>query len=228
MRLTVLGCNGAYGDPDSGTSAYLISSGQAKILVDCGSGAIAELIKYADPGSLTAVVLTHLHGDHYCDMLVYQYYLQLHDKRMRVIVPDMQGYERELLGSPFFDIQTISGDDVFDGLTLKYFMVDHPIPTYGIQFIEDGIIKLIYSADTRMFDGLAEICCGADVLLLDCAVPDRLHTGEVKHMSISQGRALREQTGAMLIVTHIMPTMPLDEKDKHDVSIAYRGMIVDI
>lgn len=228
MKLTVLGCNGAYGDSHSGTSAYFIGSGQYRILVDCGSGAVAELGKLLDPGSLDAVVLTHLHGDHYCDMLVYQYYLQLHNKRMRVIVPDMQGSEAKLLNSPFFDIQTISGDDVFGGLTLRYFKVAHPIPTYGIQFIENGVKKLVYSADTCMYDGLADSCYGAAVLLLDCAVPDRLHTDDHKHMSISQGKWLRDQTGAKLIVTHLMPSMQLEDKDKRDIVTAYRGMVIDI
>ncbi|HET9082221.1 MAG TPA: MBL fold metallo-hydrolase [Trebonia sp.] len=69
MRLTVLGCRAgspADGQPSSG---YLVDTGTTRILLDCGPGIAAALSALVTPGSLDAVVVSHLHYDHCHDLL---------------------------------------------------------------------------------------------------------------------------------------------------------------
>lgn len=69
MQLTVLGCRAgmpADGQPSSG---YLVDVGTTRILLDCGPGVATALSALAAPGSLDAVVISHLHLDHCHDLL---------------------------------------------------------------------------------------------------------------------------------------------------------------
>ena len=76
MRLTIVGCSGSYPGPDSPASCYLLEaehddgSGSRtwRVLVDLGSGALGALQRYADPLSIDAVLLSHLHADHCLDL----------------------------------------------------------------------------------------------------------------------------------------------------------------
>lgn len=63
--ITCLGHGGAFAAADVGHTAYLVEHGTHRILVDCGSTVPDVLKEFGiDPGSLTAIVITHLHADH--------------------------------------------------------------------------------------------------------------------------------------------------------------------
>ena len=52
MKITVIGCYGAYPELNGATAGYLVESKNTKVLLDCGSGVIAKLQNYiqlADP-----------------------------------------------------------------------------------------------------------------------------------------------------------------------------------
>ena len=73
MRLTVVGCSGSYPGPDSPASCYLLEQDDEdgrtwRILLDLGSGALGALHHYADPLTIDAVALSHLHPDHCLDL----------------------------------------------------------------------------------------------------------------------------------------------------------------
>ena len=55
------------------TSGYLFEHDGFRLLVDCGSGVLAQLQKYITPSDIDAVVLSHYHHDHVADIGVLQY-----------------------------------------------------------------------------------------------------------------------------------------------------------
>ena len=60
-----LGHGNAFSDPEVGNSSYLITHGSHRILLDCGVHVPASMIELGiDPGSITDVVISHLHADH--------------------------------------------------------------------------------------------------------------------------------------------------------------------
>ena len=81
MKLTVLGNNGPYPAAGSACSGYLLQSGAANILIDCGNGVLSNIQKIISLDELDAVILTHLHSDHISDMYVLKYAIQLRRKR---------------------------------------------------------------------------------------------------------------------------------------------------
>jgi ribonuclease BN (tRNA processing enzyme) len=56
----------ANGQPSSG---YLVATSRAAVLLDCGPGIATALSAVADPGQLSAVIVSHLHLDHCYDLL---------------------------------------------------------------------------------------------------------------------------------------------------------------
>src|SRR5665647_1601729 len=73
MKVTVLGPWGAYPKAGEATAGYLIEYEDEKILIDCGSGVLAQLQKQLKLSELTAVIISHTHFDHIADLGCLQY-----------------------------------------------------------------------------------------------------------------------------------------------------------
>src|SRR5262245_13531284 len=81
MRLTVLGSSGGYPAPGSACSGYLVEDGDSRLWVDAGSGTFARLLEHCSPDELSAVLISHLHADHWTDLIVGLHALQFAFKR---------------------------------------------------------------------------------------------------------------------------------------------------
>lgn len=73
MKLTVIGCQGAYPDAGKATSGYLIEEGNTRVLLDCGSGVLTKIQERCPLSELDAVVISHYHPDHCADLGCLQY-----------------------------------------------------------------------------------------------------------------------------------------------------------
>jgi ribonuclease BN (tRNA processing enzyme) len=69
MQLTVLGCRAGMPADGQASSGYLVDTGTTRLLLDCGPGIATALSALAEPDSLDAVVISHLHLDHCHDLL---------------------------------------------------------------------------------------------------------------------------------------------------------------
>ena len=75
MRLTVLGKSPSWQDADGACSGYLLQDGGAMVLLDCGNGVFGKLRHFADYVDVDAVVLSHMHADHFLDLVPFSYAL---------------------------------------------------------------------------------------------------------------------------------------------------------
>src|SRR3954463_14170066 len=75
MRLTVLGKSPSWQDAGGACSGYLLEEGDTALLIDCGNGVFSKLRMFRDYTELDAVVLSHLHADHFLDLVPYSYAL---------------------------------------------------------------------------------------------------------------------------------------------------------
>jgi len=68
MMITLLGTGCPLAHPRRGGAATLVETGQARVLVDCGSMVTQRLVAAGCPGArLDALLVTHLHSDHLVD-----------------------------------------------------------------------------------------------------------------------------------------------------------------
>ena len=91
MELLVVGSGAAYpGRPGTASSCYVVTHEEAAICLDIGQGAFAGLAGRLEPEDLAAVIISHLHPDHFVDLVALRHYLRYEfdpPRRVRVIAP---------------------------------------------------------------------------------------------------------------------------------------------
>ena len=98
------------------TAGFSLVFPGAALLLDCGTGAITRLEAHLDPRALTAVIVGHLHGDHFLDLVPLRYLFPWAggvERRLPVLIPPGQ---RERIDALALAISERSGffDDVFE------------------------------------------------------------------------------------------------------------------
>ena len=73
FRLTVLGCSSAPPHEAWPAAGYLIEWDSTAVLLDVGQGVVRRLQRLMDPTHLSAVVIGHMHADHYLDIVGLRY-----------------------------------------------------------------------------------------------------------------------------------------------------------
>ena len=207
MKLTCLGCYGAYPPAHGANSAYLVESKGTRILLDCGSGVLARLQEHIDVSALDAVFVSHLHTDHCVDLFNLRYLAAARGLCIKVIVQEEQCAEYELLreGKALELVNAYDGAQLTVGaLTLTLYGMRHARPSLAAR-ITDGDVTLTYSGDTEYFEGIDESVRGADFYLADCCGAVGAE-GKLSHMSVRQGALVAARNGVQLLATHRAPT----------------------
>src|SRR5919197_992520 len=75
MRLTVLGKSPSWQDAGGACSGYLVQDGDTAVLIDCGNGVFSKLRVVCDYVDVDAVLISHLHADHFLDLIPFAYAL---------------------------------------------------------------------------------------------------------------------------------------------------------
>ena len=204
MKLHVIGCHGPFPPAGGATSGYLLEHQGRALLMDCGSGVLGRLMKLWDPAALEGILLSHLHFDHACDLLVLKYYLEARGKTLPVYVPQEDDSSfRGLLTAPAFDVRPYPDTLEIMGLSVTAFPVRHPVPCRALR-IAGGEGALVFTGDTNDCPGLAEFARGARVLLADAAFLEAEWTPVRPHMSARGAARLGLEAEAQaLYLTHL-------------------------
>ena len=208
MKLTILGNNGPYPCEGGACSGYLLTSdsGNTKLLIDCGTGTLANLPKHLPWDALDAVLLRHLHFDHMSDMLPMQYALQFHPRAeaLRVWAPMTPAPVRALLDVPAYALQPM--EDVQIGeFSVRFFPGRHPVQSFAMRFECDGA-AFVYTGDTNEIEGLGRFAENADLLLADAGLSSADWKIAAPHLSAAGcGRLARSANVKRLLLTHLNP-----------------------
>ncbi|WP_299306249.1 MBL fold metallo-hydrolase [uncultured Brachybacterium sp.] len=238
MRVHVIGCSGSFAGPDGAASSYLIEQEDAqgrlwRVLMDLGSGAFGPLQSVIDPAELDAVVVSHLHPDHYLDLTGLEVFWAYHERddlgRLPIFAPaplperiaavlGRNGDIPDGVGCAPFEHHALTDHDRFTigPLDFETRRVLHPVEAYGFR-ITGGGSTLVYSGDTDACDALDELARGADLFLCEAGYiegRDDRFTG----VHLTGRRAGESAAGAgvrHLALTHIPawtdPEIPLAE-----------------
>lgn len=210
--LTVLGCHAPFPAAGGACSGYLLRMGDRSVLIDCGSGVLANLENVLDyrRGCLDAVILTHLHHDHISDFWLMRYALAFTDNNGLVLPVFTPGQPTELLQMlPYQGVELCvmqPGELSIAGGSFRFFETKHPILCYGLRVDYEGA-SLVYTADTSFTNQLIEEAAGADLLLCECSLCDEdAYLRERGHMTSSDAGRLAAAAGVRrLVLTHFWP-----------------------
>jgi ribonuclease BN (tRNA processing enzyme) len=217
VQLTIVGWSGSFPGPESPASCYLIDTGDFRLVLDLGNGALGALQRYTGLGDVDGICLSHLHADHCLDMCGYSVFQNYHPdgRQPRIAVYGPAGTQERLsaaLGSDHlgmanaFDFTTLTVGPIEIGpLRITTALVNHPVETFGFRIEHAGQV-LAYSADTGPCDELAELARGADVLLSEASFTDGPGLPADLHLTARQAgeQAARAGVGE-LVLTHLVP-----------------------
>jgi ribonuclease BN (tRNA processing enzyme) len=246
MRLTVLGTSGGYPPPGSACSGYLVEEGDTRIWVDAGSGTFSRLLEHCTPDRLTAALISHLHADHWTDLIVGLHAMRfafVRDEPLPVYGPagwtDTMGVVAEWAreDDPAFVARELHDREAIEAgaLTVIPIRVEHTddLDTFGFR-IANGGSTLAYSADSGPNGALSAVARDADLFVCEAGAP-----GEVEmhmHLNGRQAGEIAAAAGARrLLVTHLSPKADPDETLGYvrasfpgPVELAAEGLVVEI
>jgi ribonuclease BN (tRNA processing enzyme) len=225
MRLTVVGKSPAWQDRDGACSSYLLEHHGCHLLLDCGNGAFAKLRCFIDYAAVEAVVLSHMHADHFLDLVPYSYALTLapgHSARPLLYAPPGAAeVVRQVAGSwgsddlveRAFQLEEYEPQRSLEvgPFRVSFREVPHFAPTYAIAVEADGA-RIAYGADSGPAPGLVEFARDADLLLVEATIPQPESDGRRGHLTPGEaGEHGRDANVKRLVLTHIS-----DELDLHE------------
>lgn len=219
MSVTVCGCSGSFPGPGSACSCYLVRAGDTVVLLDLGSGSLANVQRHVELGDIDAVVLSHSHPDHWVDLLGLHVALEYGVGRDGLPVYGTkdtldlaQAFHDDL--APWFDwTVTGDGDEIAVGpLRLRLSRTDHWVETLAVRVDEPATGRSIaYSADTGPSWSFERLGAGIDLALCEATFADPPEEGML-HLSAGQAGAMSEAAGVgRLVLTHLWPGSDPDQ-----------------
>jgi ribonuclease BN (tRNA processing enzyme) len=223
LRLTVLGCSTAAPDPATPTAGFLVEWGGTAILLDVGQGVIRNLQKVLDPHDLTAIVIGHMHADHYLDVVGLRYLypwgepardpLPIHlPPGGRARFDALANAVSERVG--FFDaaftaVEYDPDEPLSIGpLRLRFVRGRHYVPAWGVVIDAPDGSRLAYTGDTGPSDTVADGVRGADLLLVESALWSASHDDpERGHLTPDEAIDLARRADARsAVLVHYAPS----------------------
>ena len=228
--MTVLGCSGTYPGPGGACSGYLVRSPGTTVVVDLGSGTLANLQRHVGLGDVDALVLSHEHPDHWLDLPLLRnalrYVLDLGDLPVYGTA-GTRSQARALIGElePTLVWHTITGGSTatVGDLSLRFSATDHPVETLAVRADRNGR-SLLYSSDTGPAWRGQGVDGDIDAFVCEATFAPT-EEGRHQHLSARQAGTLADRVGARrLVLTHMPPGVePADQRRR--ASAAFAGPI---
>jgi ribonuclease BN (tRNA processing enzyme) len=229
VRITVLGKSPSWQDAGGACSGYLVEEGDYSLLLDCGNGVFSKLRSVRDYLDVDAVLISHMHADHFLDVVPFSYALVYAPRQQPVPVAGWPGTSsparpqlyapvgsgglfRKVVGS-WGDENLIEGAfelHEYDGLeqlhlgplAVRFCEVPHYTRTFAVELSTPGG-RLTYSADCRPNEQLVRFARGTDLLLIEATLPRPERTGNRGHLTPGEAGEHGRRAGARhLVITH--------------------------
>jgi ribonuclease BN (tRNA processing enzyme) len=233
VRITVLGKSPAWQDAGGACSGYLVEEDGGCLLLDCGCGVFAKLRRFLDYTCVDAVVISHLHADHFLDLVPFASALTYAPRQQPVPVDRWPGTDaparprlfvpeggRDALrrvcgggGMPeehvekAFALSEYAPDDVLDigSMRVRFHRVPHYLPTCAVDIAStNGGGRFTYGADSAPNEELVRFADGADLLMIEATLPRPERAGPRGHLTPSEaGDHGGRAHVRRLVLTHI-------------------------
>jgi len=220
MRITVLGKSPAWQDAGGACSGYLVEAGGRRLLLDCGNGVFAKLRAARAFTDVGAVVISHLHADHFFDLVPYAYALAYsHAARAAGCRPLLYAppgaretfrqvtsawHAPELIEESFelheYDTER---ELELDPLRLRFHEVPHFIRTHAVQ-VREGDRSFTYGADCAPNEAIVAFARATDLLMLEATLEAPDEGGARGHLTPAEAGEHARRAGARrLVLTHV-------------------------
>ena len=202
MRLTVLGSGAACPPPGGASSGYLVESGDSRLLLDCGPGIASALLARRPACDIDAIVISHMHADHFIDLLPLRFRLCRDlcgpdSRRVRLLLPPGGGevlaavvaavsFPPDFLDNTFLieEYEPGRGAELGD-LRAEFAVGVHYVPSYAVR-LDDGVSSLAYTGDTAPSREIEQLAAGANALLAEATLNEPETGADRGHLTPAQ------------------------------------------
>ncbi len=220
-------------------SCILVRDGTTTLLMDCGSAALPPVTRAIDPAKIDAVLVSHLHGDHFGGipfLLMHQSYA---GRTRPLTIAGPAGLERRVrdvavaLYSDFYAHPTPypvdflafgEGErDIAGARVTAVPVVHHPsAEPYGLRVRIGG--KLIaYTGDAEWSDAIPALADGADLFVCESTTYASRWPGHLSGVELAGHRA--ELRCARILLTHLGPEA-VAHRDQMPYEVAEDGLTI--
>lgn len=241
-----IGSGDAFGSGGRLQTCILIDDGDWRCLVDCGTTSLVGL-KAADidPASVDAVVVSHLHGDHFAGLPFLLLDAQLNSRRstplvlaghrhleprlratMDVLFPGSQR-ALEVVETDFIVLDP-DGDPARIGQGMvEAFDVEHfcGSPPFALRVTTPSGHIVGYSGDTEWTESLVQVADGADLFIAEAYFVEKSIKWHLSYATLHAN--LHRLTAKRVIATH-MSSDVLGRLDEVEIETAHDGLVVEL
>ncbi len=224
VSVQFVGSGDAFGSGGRMQTCIYVDAGEMRFLLDCGASSLVALKRCGlDPSLIDAVLVSHLHGDHFGGLPFFILDAQLISGRtrslvvagppglaprisqaMEVLFPGSSRVTREF---PLDLLELSEGSRTTIGsLQVTSHRVVHPsdAPAYALRVECRGKI-LVYSGDTEWTDTLLEAAAGADLFVCEAYFFEKKVKFHLDYRTLMEHRA--QLTCRRLVLTHMSDDM---------------------
>jgi ribonuclease BN (tRNA processing enzyme) len=231
VRITVLGKSPSWQDADGACSGYLIEEDGFHLLLDCGNGVFSKLRRFIDYVDIGAVVISHLHADHFLDLVPFSYALTYAPRQQPVPVARWPGTDcpacpelhvppgatelfrrvvgawgnEDLIEKAFAMREYDPADELAVGpLRIRFQPVPHFTETNAVEIASaNGGGRITYGADHAPTDSLVEFARDTDLLVIEATLPRPEREGPRGHVTPGEAGEHARRAGARrVLLTH--------------------------
>ncbi len=243
MKLYILGCGDAFGSGGRNQSSYLIDADDRLFLLDCGPTALLAMKRAGfDPRRLDAILLSHLHGDHFggIPFFLIEYLYQRPPYRPLAIAgpPGTEEHVGQLFqvmyGSssvkpmPFVQFRELNPEQSANVKEIEVFPFEVPHQAHavslGLKVAYQGK-KILFSGDSLWTDRLIAEAREVDLFLCECSFFKPQPGMHVNYAALQAD--LARVRCKKLLLTHLGEEMLAHEKEIA-APLASDGMVLEI
>src|SRR6266851_237186 len=249
LTLTILGASPAAPNPGGACSGYLLREGETAVLMDCGPGTTGRIPLHVAPNRLQGVAISHLHPDHYFDLVQLYYMLKFGEPRPAELSPLLPLFlppgGREFMRTlgklishkpamleDVYDVLDYVADCEMDvgGLPFTFHRVQHYIMSHAMRVRSASGAVLTFSSDVAPCPPLIEAARDAALFMCESAMleaaQDEANPALRGHMSAAEAGEAAKQAGAKrLLITHYRSSPKHDAHHLAEASATFEGPV---
>ncbi len=243
MNIHILGCGDAIGSGGRFNTCFYVQHQSGAFLVDCGASSMVAIRKFeVDPNSISVILITHLHGDHFGGLPFFMIDAQVTGRTTPLTIAGPPGLRDRLLATmenlfpgsstkerafawEVRELETGIRQEV-EGVAVTPYLVKHPCgaPPFALRIEAEGKV-LCYSGDTEWVDNLIVAAKNADLFIAEAYSLAKLPRPHLDFATLSEH--LPAIGARRVVLTHMSARM-LAEADKTGCELAEDGKIVSI
>ncbi|MDH3678595.1 MAG: MBL fold metallo-hydrolase [Acidimicrobiia bacterium] len=244
-RVHFLGTGDAFGSGGRLQTCILVEDDGWRVLIDCGASCLVGLKRAGiDPASIDAIVISHLHGDHFAGLPFYLLDAQLNSRRATQLViaghADLEerlratmellfpGSQRALEVVETAFVSLTPGESFRLGpAAVEVYDVEHfcGSPPYAVRLTTPSGDVVAYSGDTEWTDTLIDVAADADLFVAEAYFFDKPIRWHLDYATLAGN--LSRLTARQTIATHLSADM-LSRTGELAVPVANDGLVVEL